>query len=488
MIPEKAKVPLIFFSWALGIFLYTKTEVSFYVYFFMIAPFLILAYFHEKSYEPKTSKLFKEAWDNNYDGVKRLIEKGEDVNCKDYEERTALMGAACNGNLKLLKLLIDNGADVNYGRHTALMWANQENHPEVIKLLIDNGADVNAKNKWGGTALTSASYMGHYKIVKLLLDNGADEIDNALWQASESERDNHDIIELLKEAGAKESSGENMKCPACKSELKAGTHECDYCGIVLSETSEIKKSVSPLKTAPIKKEVTLSETKEQWYYSQDGKTKNGPLSKEELEKVLSKHSANKNTLLWRPGFSEWQPLNKVKEININSTATPPPLPNKLAGQQKVSTTKYYNILLDVHGLLEQYIIVHDEIFNRKKKGIVQSVFKPIDFMSLYKKVGVIISQLLQCSKRITSAIHYHPEKENDFLTELPEYGFLRVLSEYTQALIKAISQFKTILARLDEKAIHSKRYNRKAYNNDILKYETARQQYMEIGIQLNKFQ
>jgi ankyrin repeat protein len=43
-----------------------------------------------------------------------------------------------------------------------------------VKILLDNGADVNAKHGEGSTALMVAAQTGHLQIVKLLLEKGAD--------------------------------------------------------------------------------------------------------------------------------------------------------------------------------------------------------------------------------------------------------------------------------------------------------------------------
>jgi ankyrin repeat protein len=51
-----------------------------------------------------------------------------------------------------------------------LLWASMYGHLEVVKLLIENGADVRAKD---GVALRLASRYGHLEVVRLLIENGA---------------------------------------------------------------------------------------------------------------------------------------------------------------------------------------------------------------------------------------------------------------------------------------------------------------------------
>ena len=65
--------------------------------------------------------------------------------------------------VKLLKLLLEKGADVNaqggeYGN--ALQAASYKGHSEIVKLLLEKGADVNAQGGEYGNALQAASYKG----------------------------------------------------------------------------------------------------------------------------------------------------------------------------------------------------------------------------------------------------------------------------------------------------------------------------------------
>jgi len=128
---------------------------------------------------------------NDNPGVVILLcqEYGVDVNCsisETLEEKpkkgiTALEWAARMGHTEVVKLLLDNKADVNASRHTdgatPLHVAAQEGHTEVVKLLLDNKADVNASMHTVGSTpllILIAAYNGHTEIVKLLLDNNAD--------------------------------------------------------------------------------------------------------------------------------------------------------------------------------------------------------------------------------------------------------------------------------------------------------------------------
>jgi len=68
--------------------------------------------------------------------------------------------------------MLDEGADVNegdYDRRTALHLAASEGQLDVVRLLIERGADVSARDRWGGTPLDDARRHGHRAVEELLL-------------------------------------------------------------------------------------------------------------------------------------------------------------------------------------------------------------------------------------------------------------------------------------------------------------------------------
>ena len=75
-----------------------------------------------------------------------------------YPESDAnLLAASCLGSLKDIQEYISQGADVNAmtsDGYTPLMYAAMFNTAEAVRLLIENGADVNAKNFQRQTALS----------------------------------------------------------------------------------------------------------------------------------------------------------------------------------------------------------------------------------------------------------------------------------------------------------------------------------------------
>ncbi|HEV2295061.1 MAG TPA: ankyrin repeat domain-containing protein [Tepidisphaeraceae bacterium] len=101
---------------------------------------------------------------------------------RDGVGMTALHLAARDGDAKLVRDLIDRGADVNAAVRsgekrspewgsTPLHYAVRDGHIEVAALLIEHGADVNAANDRGVTPLHRAIYNG--ETATLLVDAGA---------------------------------------------------------------------------------------------------------------------------------------------------------------------------------------------------------------------------------------------------------------------------------------------------------------------------
>ena len=104
--------------------------------------------------------------------VKVLLDNKADVNASDTDGVTPLYIAARNGHIDVVKLLLDNKADVNASRHTdgdtPLYMAAQNGHIDVVKLLLAKKATVNASRADGDKPIDAAQRNNHLEIVKLL--------------------------------------------------------------------------------------------------------------------------------------------------------------------------------------------------------------------------------------------------------------------------------------------------------------------------------
>ncbi|KAH7371173.1 ankyrin repeat-containing domain protein [Pyrenochaeta sp. MPI-SDFR-AT-0127] len=128
--------------------------------------------------------------------------------------RTPLVAAAGVGDVSLVTVLIQYGADPNAHpkgmiSRSPLQAACEAGRLAVVQLLLDHDADVNAPPAWrnGGTALQFAAINGNPEIVLKLLEHGADfdapaaRINGRTALEGAAENGRLDTVKLLLDAG-----------------------------------------------------------------------------------------------------------------------------------------------------------------------------------------------------------------------------------------------------------------------------------------------
>lgn len=133
-----------------------------------------------------TSALFWAARsDDNGEIVTMLLEKGARVNVKNVHGRTPFDQAVYrsiqdNGNHAVMRILLNYGANIDNTRekgptsgYTPLMAATRNNQIKLVRFLLDHGANINHIAEDGNTPLMIAADEGNLKMVELFIEHGA---------------------------------------------------------------------------------------------------------------------------------------------------------------------------------------------------------------------------------------------------------------------------------------------------------------------------
>jgi hypothetical protein len=146
---------------------------------------------------------------------------GADPNVQGYKGNAPLHSAACFGNVEMVQVLLNLGADVNIRNNDSRTplnyipegpsgYSEAPNYPQslanVARLLLDRGADINARDNEGRTPLHTTTNLRRIEVIPVLLERGANvgaedkEGSTPFWLAKKRGYD--EIMRLLSEHGA----------------------------------------------------------------------------------------------------------------------------------------------------------------------------------------------------------------------------------------------------------------------------------------------
>lgn len=187
--------------------------------------------------------------------VKLLLENGADVSRCDQNKRSSLFIASSQGYEDIVNILIQNKAEINQSDEegmTPLFAASEEGRTGTAKILVDNGADLNKSDNKKRTPLYAACMGGSLDIVKLLCKNKAsitlcnEEGSSPLFAACM--QGHFDIVEYLVENGSNISEGDiNGTTPLLAAIEKGYT---DIVNFLINRGAEIDQCDS-LKRTPL---------------------------------------------------------------------------------------------------------------------------------------------------------------------------------------------------------------------------------------------
>ena len=117
----------------------------------------------------------------HFDVVRLLIEQNAEVDCRTSTNSTPLRTAAFHGHLDIVRCLVENGADVNARNNlnsTPLMITCYKGYPNVASYLVKHGANINLQDDMGNSCLHYASERGRVQLACELLALGAKQTRN----------------------------------------------------------------------------------------------------------------------------------------------------------------------------------------------------------------------------------------------------------------------------------------------------------------------
>ena len=114
------------------------------------------------------------------DVVRVLLRSGAEVNKANKEGVTPLIAAAGNGNVEIVSMLFEYGANVrivNLKResalHPAVRGVARHGHTDVVRILLARGAEVDQQDVYQQTPLIVAAAYGNAEVVSILIENNA---------------------------------------------------------------------------------------------------------------------------------------------------------------------------------------------------------------------------------------------------------------------------------------------------------------------------
>ena len=142
------------------------------------APLLFFLFVTHSAFA-QNAEIHKAAYNGDINKVRELLQKGVKPDERDSFGGTALHAAMFQKNMQIVKLLLQNGFNINaqgtQNGYTPLHDAVWANNLEAAKLLLDEGAKTNLKGKDGLTPFGKAKNEGKTEIVKYFESRGIKE-------------------------------------------------------------------------------------------------------------------------------------------------------------------------------------------------------------------------------------------------------------------------------------------------------------------------
>ena len=140
--------------------------------------------------------------------IKMLIEAGA-----NFEQTTFLAALLAIDDPEIVQIFLDAGADVNEAptqtpQHSPLMYAAEGGHVAVGEALLANGADIEQVDAYNDPALNVAAFNGNLEFTKMLVEAGAElnvvGYGGRTAVAHAKNRNHQEVVDYLLSVGATE--------------------------------------------------------------------------------------------------------------------------------------------------------------------------------------------------------------------------------------------------------------------------------------------
>jgi len=134
------------------------------------------------------------------DFIKFLVENGGDINQLDASDLIPISPASLNGHFQAVKFMVENGSKLNIP-NTKFEWPRRNGNLELIKYLIEHGADPKREDN---SLVFGAAIRGDIEVVRFLFAMGVKPVEkrkgfNLLHSAAVS--GNGELVEFLLSQG-----------------------------------------------------------------------------------------------------------------------------------------------------------------------------------------------------------------------------------------------------------------------------------------------
>ena len=149
------------------------------------------------------------AQNGNLDIIKFLVEHGADISAQDYgQSRSVIHFAALNGDIECIKYLTEHGADLldkDANGATAFHYAVMANNLEAVKYFVTKKLDYTAKDNRGWTAMHYAANGGALDVMKYLIakELNINELNDRKRTPLFFAREHHELRQYMLSKGAK---------------------------------------------------------------------------------------------------------------------------------------------------------------------------------------------------------------------------------------------------------------------------------------------